>query len=271
MLANNTCKHIMIERYVFCTFLALIFSITSISAQNGRVNEYNTIGWYNYFGTFRLSKTWGIHTEYQWRRTEWISAWQQSLLRVGANYQLHPKVQIRVGYGWIETFPYSQTPINAFGKDFTEHRLFQAVTLTDKLSRVDVLHRFMLEQRWLGAYSDASLQREDRYIFLNRLRYMFRLQVPVVKEPEKAFPYAAIYDEIFIGFGKNLGENIFDQNRLGILVGYQFDKRFKVEGGFFNPILLLGREVNGVNILQNNTGIIFNAIFNISLQRPTEE
>ncbi|WP_448529133.1 DUF2490 domain-containing protein [Raineya sp.] len=255
----------------FFAFFILFFSFGFALAQNGRTNEYNTIGWYNYFGTFGLSKTWSIHTEYQWRRTEWINAWQQSLLRVGLNYQLHPKVQLRVGYGWIETFPYSQTPINTFGKDFTEHRLFQAVTLTDKLPRVDVLHRFMLEQRWLGAYSDATLQKEDRYIFLNRLRYMFRLQAPLAKEPNTAFPYAAIYDEIFIGFGKNLGENIFDQNRLGILLGYQFDKRFKVEGGFFNQILLLGREVNGVNILQNNTGIILNAIFNISLQKSTQD
>ncbi|MCS6795577.1 MAG: DUF2490 domain-containing protein [Raineya sp.] len=261
----------MLHSVKIFVFFSLFFATNILFAQGGRINEYNTIGWYNYFGTFALSKTWSIHTEYQWRRTDWITAWQQSLLRVGVNYQLHPKVQLRVGYGWIETFPYSQTPINAFGKDFTEHRIFQAVTLTDKLPYVDVLHRFMLEQRWLGTYSNTNLEKEDRYIFLNRLRYMFRLQIPLQKEPQQSFPYTAIYDEIFIGFGKNLGENIFDQNRLGILLGYQFSKKFKVEGGFFNQILLLGREVNGVNILQNNTGIILNAVFNISLEKPVKE
>lgn len=65
----------------------------SLQGQNGRKNEYNTIGWYNYFGTFKFSKKWSIHTEYQWRRVEWINAWQQSLLRVGINYQLHTRVQ----------------------------------------------------------------------------------------------------------------------------------------------------------------------------------
>lgn len=87
---------------------------------------------------------------------------------------------------------------------------------------------------------------------------------------KKAFPYWIAYDEIFIGFGKNLGENISDQNRLGVLLGYQFSKAFKIEGGFFNQILLLGREVNGVNILQNNTGIILNVFWNITIKNSSE-
>ena len=47
-------------------------------------------------------------------------------------------------------------------------------------------------------------------------------------------PYVAIYDEIFVGFGKNVNENVFDQNRLGIVIGYNFSPNFKIEAGFLN-------------------------------------
>ncbi|MEY3631644.1 MAG: hypothetical protein RL408_1198, partial [Bacteroidota bacterium] len=50
-------------------FLAILFVSCQYSlAQNNRLTTSNTIGWYNYFGTFKLSEKTGIHTEYQWRR-----------------------------------------------------------------------------------------------------------------------------------------------------------------------------------------------------------
>ena len=237
-------------------------------AQNSRLNTNNNIGWYNYFGTFKVSQKFGIHTEYQFRRNEIITEWQQSLLRFGVNYQLNPKIQLRLGYALIETFPYGEIPINGMGKDFTEHRLFQMVTITDKVSIVDLSHRFMLEQRWVGRYSSDSLTKEDEFPFLNRLRYMVRLQIPLKgKEIKDKTPYLAIYDEIFIGFGENVNENIFDQNRLGILFGYRFSQLVRIEAGYLNQILQLGREVNNRNVFQQNNGIIVNANFNIDLTK----
>jgi hypothetical protein len=234
-------------------------------AQNTRTINYNAIGWYNYFGTFNLSKKIGIHTEYQFRRTDIITNWQQSLLRLGVNYQINPKLQLRLGYGWIETFPYGEIYINSMGKQFTEHRLFQAATLTDRIGRVDISHRFMLEQRWLGRYSNATLSEEDEFPFSNRLRYMLRLQAPLFKKEiiDKTL-YVAFYDELFIGFGKNVNENVFDQNRIGLLLGYRANQNIRFEGGYLHQTLQLGREVAGNNVFQQNNGIIINAIFNFN-------
>ena len=255
----------MNKKIVFYIILLLSFS-SSINAQNSRINNHNTIGWYNYFGTFKVSQKFGIHTEYQFRRTETITEWQQSLLRVGVNYQLNPRIQLRLGYAWIETFPYGEIPINGMGKDFTEHRLFQMATITDKVSIVDLSHRFMLEQRWVGRYSNANLTTEDEFPFLNRLRYMFRMQIPLKgKEIKDKTAYLSIYDEVFIGFGKNVNENIFDQNRVGILLGYKFSPSIRIEGGYLNQILQLGREVNNRNVFQHNNGLILNSYFNIDL------
>lgn len=245
-----------------------LFSIFGVSAQNTRITDNNTIGWYTFSGTFKLNQKFGIHTEYQWRRDELISTWQQSLLRIAVNYQLNAKTQLRLGYAWIETFPYGDIPINGFGKDFTEHRSFQMATITDKVSIIDFSHRFMLEQRWVGRYTNTNLNSEDEYLFMNRFRYMFRAQIPLKgKTIADRTPYFAIYDEVFIGFGKNVNENVFDQNRLGLVFGYRFNNTFRMEAGYLNQILQLGREVTGRNVFQNNNGVIVNTAFNFDLSK----
>jgi hypothetical protein len=256
----------------FTFLIIIVFSINSSYAQNTRVNEKNNIGWYNYFGTFKLNDKYSIHSEYQLRRDNFISDKQQGLLRLGLNYQLNQKIQLRLGYAWIETYPYGETPINGMRKDFTEHRAFQMITITDKISKIDISHRFMLEQRWVGRYSNASITNEDEFPFLNRLRYMIRLQMPLKGDKiENKTPYIAAYDELFIGFGKNVNENIFDQNRIGLVLGYRFSNSLRIEAGYLNQTLQLGREVNNRNVFQNNNGFIINTNFNFDLTSKKEK
>lgn len=247
-------------------FLLLIISQITF-AQSTRITDNNSIAWFAYTGTFKLNPKISLHTEFQLRRDEWIKDKQQNLLRLGVNYQLDPKMQLRLGYALAETYPYGDIPINGFGKDFTEHRMYEMVTLFDKIKSVELSHRFMLEQRWVGRYSAANLSSEDEFLFMNRIRYMFRAQVPLKgKSIGDQTPYAAVYDEILIGFGNNVNENIFDQNRFGLLLGYKLNSTFRFEAGYFNQILQLGREVNARNVFQHNNGIIVNTIFNFDLQ-----
>lgn len=257
------------KRYFLYSILLIgVLFINKTFSQNTRITDNNTIGWFNYFGTFKLNNKIGIHTEYQLRRDNFITDKQQGLLRVGLNYQLNSKIQLRLGYAWIETYSYGDIPINGFGKDFTEHRAFEVVTITDKISILDFSHRFMLEQRWVGRYSNALLNTEDEFLFLNRLRYMCRIQLPLKgKTIESKTPYLAIYDEIFVGFGKNVNENIFDQNRFGVLLGYKFNNSLRIEAGYLNQILQLGREVEGRNVFQNNSGLLVNTILNFDLSK----
>ena len=247
-------------------FLLLLMSGTSNFHAQNRTKEKNAIGWYAFNSTFKVSEKIGIHTEYQWRREDYISNWQQGLLRLGINYNFRPDVQLRVGYAWAETYPYGETPLNGMGKDFTEHRIFEMMTLQDKIGSVNLSHRFILEQRWVGRYSTANLQREDEFPFLNRARYMIRVQVPL-KGNTRAdkTPYVAAYNEIFIGFGKNVGENIFDQNRFGALLGYKFNSKVQVEGGYLSQIVQLGREVDNKNVFQYNSGFIASLLLNFDL------
>lgn len=254
----------------FVVFLTI--GMYNAMGQNNRLNTSNTIGWYNYFGTFKISPKFGIHTEYQWRRNNIITDWQQSLLRVGINYNVNPRVLLRTGYGWIETFPYGEYPINGLGRDFTEHRIFEMVQLSHKEGIFEFSHRFMLEQRFVGKYSSANQTSEDQYPLLHRARYMIRMQVPLKgKEINNKTPYVAFYDEIFIGFGKNVNANVFDQNRIGILLGYRFNKNLRIDGGYLNQTVQFGRQIGGRNVFQSNNGIIINANFNFDLTKKTKE
>lgn len=257
----------MRKREFITIILACCVSI-NVAGQNNRINTEENIGWYNLFATFKLNNKFGLHTEYQWRRNNLITDWQQSLLRMGINYQLNPRVLFRVGYAWIETFPYGEIPINSLGRNFKEHRIFEMVQLSHKEGIFDFSHRLMLEQRFVGRYSSASVDEEDEFPLLNRIRYMLRTQIPLKgNEIKDKTLYAALYDEVFIGFGENVNANVFDQNRIGILLGYRFNKKIRLETGYINQIIQFGRQINGKNVFQNNNGLIINANFNIDLSK----
>ena len=251
--------------HLFAALMLLIIATTS-SAQNTRLRDNNSIGWYTGTGTFAFNKKWSAHLEYQWRRDNYITNWQQSLLRTGINYHANSNTTLRMGYAWAETYAYGDYPINAFGKTFTEHRMYEVATLTQRTGSLDLSHRIMLEQRWLPRYISAESSKPDEWLFMNRARYMLRLQQSLKgKTLEDKEPYVAAYDEILVGFGKNVNENIFDQNRFGLLLGYRFSPKFRLEAGYISQIVQLSREIGGRNVFQHNNGFILNSVFNINL------
>ncbi len=243
--------------------LLLLVSLSLVSySQNTRIKDKNRIGWYAVNSSIKLDNKWSLTGEFQWRRDNLISDPQQNLFRIGINRLIYPGVNIRAGYALAETYNYGDIPLNNLGKQFTEHRTYQMLGLNNKFGIIDNSHRFMLEQRWVGRFSDISLEKEDDYVFTNRFRYMYRLQIPLKgREITDKTPYAAVYDEIFVGFGKNVNENVFDQNRFGALLGYRFSPKVRIEGGFLSQIAQLGREVGGRNVFQYNNGIIVSANF----------
>lgn len=250
-------------KYRLLVLVAFLFSFSICNAQQKRLNDYNNIGWYNIFTTTNINSKWSIHAEFQFRRDEFIKNGQQNLFRTGINFQPDNSILFRLGYANIETFSYGDYPINAMGKQFTEHRIFEMVSLQNKFHAADLSHRFMLEQRFNGKYSITDLTKEDEYVFLNRMRYMFRVQIPIANTKSQVkMPYVGFYDEVFLGFGKNVGENIFDQNRLGVVLGYKLNEMVKFELGYLNQIIQLAKEIDYKNVFQYNSGLIANLVLN---------
>ena len=250
-------------------FITVIFNFFAVSlfAQN-RIQDNNSIAWGGIFTTTKFNDKWSWHAEFQCRRVEGIKTPQQNLFRTGINYQPNKKFLFRLGYTHAETFPYGEYTLNSMGKQYSDNRAFEMISIADKVNRIDLTHRFMLEQRFVGKYSSASLTKEDDYSFVNRIRYMFRMQLPLQKKvTSNHAPYLVMYDEIFIGFGKNVSENVFDQNRIGVLLGYKFNDLIKIEGGYLNQIVQLGREVNSKNVFQYNSGVMLNTVWGFDLRK----
>jgi hypothetical protein len=235
----------------------LVISVAAL-AQNDRRNDYNNINWLQTVNTIAVSKKWSVHLEYQARRTKGWKNWQQSLLRTGINYKMHEHITVHLGYAWIETFAYGDFPIASSGT-FPEHRLYEQISFRQPVNNWVFTHRFRIEQRWLGRVKAAPGREIESWNFLHRFRYQFRAQVPLWSKKEQQF-FLAAADEVLIGAGKNVGVNIFDQNRILLLAGYKFSNRFSLEAGYLNQTLQQGKKMNDQTIMQRNNGTMLSAI-----------
>lgn len=261
------------------TFVALLFYQIS-TAQNTlpafqRQSVYNNIGWYGYFGDHKISTKWGIHTEYQWRRENFINYWQQSLARAGVNYKLTDKVLLTTGYAFIDTFTYGNPSIarrNNQGEEqtFPEHRIYQDVLLNNDMNGFEINHRLRLEQRWLGIFYDANNDRiAGKWRYLNRFRYRFRIAHALKgKTIDAKEVYLHAYDELLIGFGKNVGTNVFDQNRINIGLGYKINPSSKIEVGYISQIVQQSRLNADKNpVFEYNNGFLIALIYNFDFSK----
>jgi hypothetical protein len=244
--------------------LVLISSSQISLSQEQRLADNNTIGWFVYTGTFKIKPRLSVHTEYQWRRADGVKNWQQGLLRTSINYAVKKEVSINAGYAFVETFPYgTYTPVHTY----PEHRIFEQAVINNPIGRLSLSHRFTLEQRFVGAVTVQNGKRNTDWNYLNRIRYRIRAEFPLSKntKSEKNIWSIAFMDELFIGWGKQIGANIFDQNRLSLLLNYKVNKTIKLEAGYLNQIVQQGKRINDKTVFQYNNGFILATHLSLSL------
>lgn len=244
-------------KVIFLIIATLFFC--SVQGQNDRVKDENAIAWPQLNVTIKLHNKLDLLAEYQWRRTNGFKDWQQSLLRGAVQYKLHPQMAVALGYGWIETFAYGDHPIASNGT-FPEHRIYEQVTYKSNIQKLSFQQRLRIEQRWIGRRTTSSAREIDDWLFSHRFRYLLRLQHSLGRSQKW---YAAMADEIFIGAGKNVGVNIFDQNRIMLLIGVKPTSNISIEAGYLSQMLVQGRRINEKTVVQDNKGLIIAAYFNL--------
>lgn len=205
-------------------------------------------GWVVYQGNHKLNEQWDLHTEYQWRRADGFADWQQSLARVGLDYKLNPNCTVTGGYAWVVSYPYGSQPI---ANRTNENRVWQQVILKQPIGNLQVQHRYRLEQRWIDTQ------------FKQRIRYRAQCIIPLQKnylENGKGL-FMNVNDEVFLGFGKDIGKNILDQNRFIVALGYKFNPNFNFQMGYLNQFVV---KSNGIQMERNHTlwtSIVYNIDF----------
>ncbi len=240
----------------------------NLLAQNEKNVANQSLAWGAYFGTHRLSERWSVWSELQLRRAEFLAEWQQVLPRVGVNYHLNPNVIFTVGYAYLWTYPYGKQPLPLDGPRY-EHRPWQQVTLLHNSGKVSFAHRFRLEQRFLQnwtAADPATGRRSIRegYEWQNRMRYRFLLTLPFPAAADRRPKwFATAYDEIFVNFGRNIGYNLFDQNRLGATLGYWLKRSLNLQVGYMNQAI---QKANGRDV-ENNHALTLFVTHNLDLRK----
>ncbi|SEW53809.1 DUF2490 domain-containing protein [Chitinophaga arvensicola] len=123
------------------------------------------------------------------------------------------------------------------------------VQYSSRAGRVYLTNRLRYELRWYGqekpvnsgfhvpAGSNTDFFSDDS--FKQRLRYMFRAWIPLSgKELVPGTWYVSTFDELFIGFGKNVtSQHTFDQNRFYAGLGMQVGHMMRWEVGYMNQVL----------------------------------
>jgi hypothetical protein len=158
--------------------------------------------------------------------------------------------------------------------EFTEHRIWQQFNQKNKVETTcknfEIQHRYRLEQRFLDTYSlnNANEIIQGNTIFRQRVRYRLMFMIPLSKKLlEENTLFLNLNNEVFIGFGKGIAKNVFDQNRFNAALGWRFNSNFSFQLGYLNQYII---KADGIKAERNHT-LLISTIYNLDLsekQKP---
>ncbi|UOQ53234.1 DUF2490 domain-containing protein [Hymenobacter cellulosivorans] len=215
---------------MFLTVLLLLGALGgwAQSSTLGKSRPLTSALWLNLSSDARLTDRWGSHLEAQWRQAKGVGTPHQNVLRLGVTYHATAALQLSSGYALLLTTDNNDVPTATL---LPEHRVYQQLLLNDLQDRLQLQHRYRLEQRWVQLADGAAP------VYVNRIRYQLRMLYPLsgpVLTSSGAYIVAA--NELFLGFGRNVEHGIFDQNRAYAALGYQVMKSLALELGYQNQL-----------------------------------
>jgi len=185
------------------TFLLfLIISINTICAQEVKNNHHSS--WNSIIPKINLTEQWHFTSEFHFRRTNFLTDWEQFIVRPSIHYKPSNAYDFAIGYSYIQNYTYSdfRIPINA-----NEHNVWQEITLKHESEKLKFDHRFRLEERFIDKIiqSLTGTYTIDGTNYNNRFRYRLTLTRPIIKIEEEKFIFIKIFDEFFRFFAKSYG------------------------------------------------------------------
>ena len=237
-------------------------TIPSSALAQERTTRENLNAWATVIGDVQLTKRWFADYDVSLRTSGPFEEKMQFLPRLSVRYQPRPALRFNVGYNFVETWPYGKLP-NAFRAP--EHRMWEQVQLSQSVGRVNLTHRYRLEQRWNGrvALEDGEPQVQN-WVRTNRFRYRLQGIVPLrgaTLDDDEFYLHTSA--ELFLNWGANVQYNIFDQQRLLLLLGRRFSKHLRAEVGYMEHLI----EKSNGRFLERNHTLVFNLYPSVSLVR----
>lgn len=197
--------------------------------------------WYTYFGNVKINQRWSVPFDIQGRIRDGISNKGQLLMRGGLQYAVNKQHQVLLGYAFVPTYS------GVSNTWLPEHRIFEQYIY--KAPKIDMTHRFRLEQRWVAQPNPADAHRAiGDWKYGNRFRYFNRTQLDLKHKQQPTRFYVALQDEIFLNlWGNHINSLFFDQNRFLTAFGYKFNPSLKADIGYMNQFLQAGNGARSMN------------------------
>lgn len=192
-------------------FLVLYSSII-YGQEAGKTSTYATMFWFGHYSQIKLNKGLNINTDIQFRTKDGIKHPSQALVRTGLQYKLNEKFSFTGGMAHFRFF------INDH-KTRGEWRPWQEFTITDQYNKLQLAHRFRLEERF-NQQTKGNLVL-DTYNFNFRFRYKMDMQY-LLHSSSKGSLKVTLGNEVMLNAGRIIKYNYFDQNRIsiGVLIDY---------------------------------------------------
>ena len=198
-------------KYKIILFSSLFLLFSNTYAQE--TGEDKLGSWYMYSGTHKVSDKLSINSGAQVREYETTTNLNTLLILTGLSYNINSTLVTTMGYGYLTIDgSYEDLPNE---NNTHEHRLYEQISLKNKIWKFRLEHRYRMEQRFLDYTHKTDTQHRTRY----------RLQVTL---PLTDIFFLNVYDEIFL----NLQNDIFNQNRLYTALGVKITENSKVQLGY---------------------------------------
>lgn len=214
----------------FKTLICLLTAVVFARTASAQVNELS--GWGAWFHTQKFNDKWGASFDGQFRSAHHAAYLKNMLLRPSINYYFDKSKHLDLGYAYVSAVGRTATGAHTFRP---EHRIFEQFILSHKAgTNTSVMHRFRLEQRFLG----QTATQPD--VFAQRFRYFVRGVVPLsTQAPFTQGTFVALQNEAFANVQNKdkINKHVFDQNRAYAAFGYRLNKMIDVEAGYLNQYI----------------------------------
>lgn len=210
---------------VITTLLFILVWLTIFSQEhNSHGSSWNTI-----VLSGNVTKSWNLKSEFNFRRTHFLSDWEQIVIRPSIHYKPVYNLDVAIGYSFIKNYSYSEfsIPINA-----KENNIWEQLIIKQPFKKFSLLHRLRVEQRFI----DTIVNHEDVFFidgnnYRNRLRYRFVISIPLKTFESKQQFQLLTYNETFLHL-KGMRPNSFNQNWLFIGFGFKINKHATLKSGY---------------------------------------
>ena len=217
-----------IKNHLLTFGIAFILS-TFAKAQDQKVTHFSS--WNTLNVQKELNARWFVNSEFNLRRTNFQSDWQQFIIRPMIHYKFEQNADFAIGYSFIKNYAFApfSAPI-----DVIENNVFQQLTFTHRLAVFSLKHRLRLEERFIA----KTIQDEEgNYVtqgtnYKNRFRYRFQISIPVSQKQAARPLYLVVYDEVFFNLEKQLRPQKLEQNWIFIGVSFRANDHISVRTGY---------------------------------------